>query len=341
MADLFSTDVLTAVITSLLGNPQFLLDGYFGTTQTETSEEIHFDTLEGRRRIAPLVSPLVEGQIVATLGFTTSTLKPAYIKDKRVFDTNRPLKRSPGERIGGSLSPADRIRALLAMDMQDQINMLNRRLEVMAGQVLTTGSLTLSGDKYPTVVLNFNRDPSLTVIPTILWSNSATAVPLDDLQDWAQIMLELIGAMATDVIMTVDVWKIFKQNPEVQAQLKMWRSYNQMPEMAGIAQVREGGVMMGQIAGFNIFVYSGWYIDPTSGVQTPIIPPKTVIMTSDALAGVRGYGAIRDEDIGLQALPYYVKSWVEPDPSVRFLLMQSAPIVFPYRPNASLCATVM
>jgi len=103
MADLFSTDVLTRIVASLLGNPQFLIDRYFQTVQTETSDEIHFDILDGKRRISPFVNPMVEGQIVQSPGFKTSTFKPAYIKDKRVFDMNRPFKRSPGEQIGGTL----------------------------------------------------------------------------------------------------------------------------------------------------------------------------------------------------------------------------------------------
>ena len=139
MADVFSTDVLTAVLQSLLGNPQFLLDRFFGITQAEASEQIHFDVIQGKRRVAPFVSPLVEGQVVASQGFVTNTFTPAYIKDKRVFDMNRPLKRMPGEQIGGTMTPADRIRALIAFDMQDQLNMLRRRLEVMCGEVLTTG----------------------------------------------------------------------------------------------------------------------------------------------------------------------------------------------------------
>src|SRR5262249_50778219 len=146
MADLFSTDTLNRVVASLLGDPQFLLDRFFPIVQTENTEEIHFDTLDGKRRISPFVSPLVEGQIVASLNFKTSTFKPAYIKDKRVFDMNRPLKRYPGEPIGGNLAPSDRLRAMIARDMQDQLTMLNRRLEVMAGEVLVTGKSTISGD---------------------------------------------------------------------------------------------------------------------------------------------------------------------------------------------------
>ena len=340
MADLFSTDVLNRVVASLLGDSQFLLDRYFGMTQTETSEEIHFDVMDGKRRISPFVSPLVEGQIVDTLGFKTATLKPAYIKDKRVFDMNRPLKRSPGEPIGGNLAPADRQRALVARDMQDQLSMLNRRLEVMAGEVLATGKSTISGDKYATVVLDFGRNPGNTITAGKVWSDP-TSLPLDDLQDWSQIMLQNTGIQATDLIMTTDVWKAFRANPSISQRLQLQRTANVMPSLDFNAQIHEGGVSMGTIDQFNIFVYTSWYVDPADGIEKPVIPLKTAILTAPQLEGVRAFGAIRDEAAGLQAVQYFVKSWTEEDPSVRFLMLQSAPLVFPTRPNASFKATVL
>ena len=191
--DLFSTNILNRVVVNLLGESQFLLDRYFTTVQSETTEEIHFDVLDGKRRIAPFVSPLVEGLIVASLGYTTATYKPAYVKDKRVFDMNKPLKRSPGEQVGGTLSPADRLRALIARDMNEQVTMLHRRLEVMAGEVLTTGKSTIVGEKYPQAILDFGRAAGNTVVASVLWSTPSTSHPLDDLQNWSQIILQSTG----------------------------------------------------------------------------------------------------------------------------------------------------
>jgi len=338
--DMYSTDVLNTVLADLKGDSQFLIDRYFGTVQTETSEEIHFDVLDGKRRIAPFVSPLVEGQIVAALGYKTFTFKPAYIKDKRVFDMNKPLKRSPGERIGGSLSPANRLRALIAIDMQDQITMLNRRLEVMAGEVLATGKCTITGDKYPTVVVDFGRAAGNTIVAAPLWSDP-NAKPLADLGAWSQASLQSQGIMLSDVLMTTDVWAAFKANQSVQDQLVNSRAITTPPSLASNQMIQEGGVYMGTIDVYNIWVYAGWYVDPADGVEKPIIPNGTVILTSPQLQGVRAYGAIRDEEAGLQALPYFVKSWIEPDPSVRFVMLQSAPLVVPYRPNCSVKAKVL
>ena len=340
MADLFSTDVLTRIVASLLGNPQWMLDRYFGAVQTETSEEIHFDVMDGRRRITPFVSPLVEGQIVASLGFKTATLKPPYAKDKRVFDMNRPLKRIAGEQIGGTMAPGDRLRAMIARDLQDQLDMLRRRLEVMAAEVMVTGKLTITGDKYPTVNLDFGRAAGNTIVATKLWSDPS-AMPLDDLQDWAQIVLQATGVQVTDVVMGVDVWKIFRNHANVKDRLALQRVYQQFPTMTQNAQIQEGGVFQGNVDSFNIFVYAGWYVDPADGVEKPIFPAQTCVLTTPGIEGAQAYGAIRDEQAGLQALPYFSKSWLEEDPSVRFLLLQSAPLVFPYRPNASFKAKVL
>lgn len=338
MADLFSTNTLTGVVGSLFSVPQFLLDRYFPNVQRSPTEEINFDVLNKTRRLAPFVSPVVAGKVVQSLGFTTKTFKPAYIKDKRVFDVNRPLKRSAGEQIGGTLSPADRQRNLLAVDLVDQIDMINRRLEVMAAEALRTGAVTVTGELYPTQNVSFGRAAGLTVTLTgaARWAQAGVK-PLDLLQDWAQLVLQTSGAMPTDVVMTVDTWKVFRIDADVKLRLDQFRGVSTMTMNA---QIAEGGVFMGVVDGFNVYVYAGWYVDD-NGTEQPIMPAGTVLLCGQQVDGVRAFGAIRDEEAGWQAMPYFPKSWVEQDPSVRYLMMQSAPLVVPYRVNASLSATVL
>jgi len=103
------------------------------------------------------VSPLVAGKVVDNGGYETKSFKPAYIKDKRRFDANAPLKRSISEHIGGTLSPMQRREAALNRALTDQLENLNRREEVMASEVLRTGKITISGDNYPTVEVDFQR----------------------------------------------------------------------------------------------------------------------------------------------------------------------------------------
>ena len=78
-----------------------------------------------------------------------------------------------------------------------------------------------------------------------------------------------------------------------------------------------------------------------NGTTCKLLPEKTVILGSrDGLEGTRCYGAIHDEKANWTAHRYFTKSWVEEDPSVRWLLLQSAPLVVPYRPNASMFVNI-
>lgn len=335
--DIFTTAVLAKVVEALPAPAPFVLNSFFRAVQTEESEEIHFDIATSRRRLAPFVSPLVAGKVVTSLGSSVKTFKPAYVKDKRVFNAARPFKRMVGERIGGSMSPAARLQALLAMDLVDQIDMLTRRQEVMAIEALRTGAITVAGDEYPTVVVDFGRDAALTVTLTAgdRWGESGIE-PLDSLQTWSLKVSEKSAATATTVVMDLKAWTLFSASTKVQKLLDRFRGQEALDSTV----VGEGGRFMGRVGDFDIWVYTGWYEDPATGNLTPYLPDNTVIITGAQLEGVRAYGAIKDEEAGFQAVPYFAKSWVEKDPAVRLLMLQSAPLPVPYRINASFCATV-
>lgn len=335
--DIFSTGVLARVIAELPAPAPFILNSFFRDLQTETSEDIHFDVANGRRRLAPFVAPIVAGKVVQSKGFKTGTFKPAYVKDKRVFDSSRPFKRAIGERIGGELSPAQRQQALLAGDLQDQLEMLARRQEVMAVEALRTGKVTVVGEEYPAVVVDFGRHADLTkaLAAGARWGEAGVD-PLEDVNEWSMLVTQHSGAAANTLIMDVKAWQLFSAAPSVQKLLDRFRGNDKL----NATVVGEGGRYMGNIGDFDIWVYAGWYEDPATETLVPYLPDYTVLITSPDLEGARAYGAIRDEEAGFQAVPYFSKSWIEKDPAVRILLLQSAPLPVPYRVNASFSAKV-
>jgi hypothetical protein len=149
---------------SLLTAPQWALDSYFRTMSQSDAETINFDLILGRRRVAPFCSPLVAGKVVTAQGRQLNTFQPAYIKDKRRINPAEGLKRAIGERIGGGeLSAQERLDAYIANQLQDQIDMVNRRCEIMAVEAIRTGKVTVTGDDYPAVVVDFQRDAALTL----------------------------------------------------------------------------------------------------------------------------------------------------------------------------------
>jgi hypothetical protein len=335
--DIFTTAVLNRVVSELPAPAPFILNSFFRNIQTETSEEIHFDVDSSRRRLAPFVAPIVAGKVVLDKGYTTKTFTPAYIKDKRVFAANRPFKRAIGERIGGNLDPMQRLQLALANNLMDQTDMLTRRQEVMAVEALRTGAVTVVGDLYPTQTVNFGRHADLTVTlaGATLWG-AAGVEPLDDVQTWSMKVTEKSGSTADTLVMDVEAWKLFSASAKVQKLLDRFRGADQLvPTVTG-----EGGRYMGNIGTFDIWVYAGWYEHPDTLALTPYLPARTVLVLGADVEGTRAYGAIKDEAAGFQAMPYFAKSWVEQDPAVRYLMLQSAPLTVPYRVNASLGATV-
>lgn len=337
--DMFDLGVLAKVVASLRRVPSFFLDKFFPEVQTETSPEIHFDVDESRPRLAPMVSPLVAGKIVKGKGYKTSTFSPAYVKDKRVFHPNRALKRTIGEKIGGSLDPMTRMQLLLTRDLTDQVEMLTRRKVVMAVEALVSGKVTVEGEGYETQVVDFGRDASLTVslADAAEWGDDGVS-PLDNLHAWALLVLQKSGATVTDVVFDQKAWDLFAADTKVEKRLDILRAANTGPVALGMKPM-EGAKYMGNIDGYNLWVFAGWY-ENDAGVLTPYLADHSVIMSGPQLEGVQAHGAIQDEEAGIQALEYFAKSWVEKDPSVRWLLMQSAPLVVPYRVNASLYAKV-
>lgn len=344
--DVFSTEYLAGVVENLIRPPSFILDRYYPTVQTFESEEIHFDIIDKKRRLAPLVSPYVPGKVMNKVGRKVNTFSPAYTKDKRVFEPSLGFKRAIGEQIGGmQLDPARRIEQAVVVELEDQVDVLTRRLELMAVESLRTGKCVIAGEQYPSVTVDFQRDATLTIAALAggaRWNQVATATPLDNLRTWALKALKLSTVYPTDIYMHVTDYQFFIQCVQVKDR---WTALNSNQLGTNIAlgkELTEGGVYMGSIDGFNIFVYSGWYTaeaDAAPDAQNEILAPGQLFGCAPQVKGVRAFGAIKDMD-ALKAAEYFPKSWTNDDPSVRYIMLQSAPLMIPTRPNASFGATL-
>lgn len=338
--DIYSTTSLNRTVLDLHRSPAFLLGLFFGSIETSDTEDIKFDVETGKPRISPFVSPLVEGKVVESLGYTTNSFSPAYVKDKRIHNPNKAFKRAMGETIGGSRTPVDRFQAALVRDLADQQAMLVRRKELMAAEVLRTGAITITGDKYPTVSVNFGRDSALTVALSSgsKWGDSGVS-PIKDLENWSLLVFDKSGAAPTDAVMDVAAWQKVRDDSTFD-KLVDKRRLSDVDQIRYTAMIAAGGVYQGRIGDLKIWLFNGNYIDDANASQK-FLPTGTVILGSAQIEGVQHHGAIKDIDAGLQAMESFTKSWTVQDPSSRILLMQSAPLVVPYRPNASFCATVL
>jgi hypothetical protein len=277
--------------------------------------------------------------VVESLGFTTNSFKPAYIKDKRPLDPRRPVRRAIGERLGGGLSAAEREQANLVFEMEDQMAMIDRRLEWMAASALANGTITVTGEGFPDTVVNFGRAAGLTITLTAgdRWGEAGIS-PADNIETWATLVLKESGAAVTDIVFTPLAWGLFIADPKIKAAIEYPRSGTSQVDLGGGRMV--GGQFKGTWGLYRLWLYNDWYIDPADGVEKPMLADGTVIFGSSDLEGLRAFGAIMDPEFAYGALAYAPKTWIEKDPARRMLMMQSAPLVIPTRVNAAGAAKV-
>ena len=341
----YSTIDLIQVVPNLKTAQSFLLDRFFPNIITSDSEEVAIDVDIGKRRMAPFVSPLVEGKLVEQRRFQTNTFKPAYIKDKRAPDLLKPVRRMIGERIGGDLKGIEREMANLEAEMTDQVDILTRRLEWMAASALRLGQVTIEGEGFETVIVDFGRASDLTVALTSnrKWTAAnvaaGTASPTRDIETWATRILKRSGATTSDLVFTPSSWAGFILDPALKGAIVLPAQASFGNVINPGAEVKQGAVYKGKWGQFDLWLYNDWFVDEND-TERPMLYDGDVIMSGPNLQGTRAFGQIMDPAFNYQSLPFAPKTWVQEDPAQRLLLMQSSPIVIPSRVNACLSANV-
>lgn len=347
--NIYDTNVLVGLVPNLKTSQNWLLDRFFPNVVTHDTEEVSIDVDTGKRRMSPFVSPLVEGKLVESRKYQTNTFKPAYIKDKRAPDLRKPIRRQMGERIGGEYTAAEREMLNIQFEMEDQIDMLNRRLEWMAASALTKSQITVVGDGFSTTVIDFGRSSNLTITlsgsdkwPLSVAAGATNTQPSDDIEDWQTLMLKESGAVATDLVFTTSSWKAFRLDTTIKDNAITFPALSPFGNQVDAGpRVNKGAVYKGRWGNFDLWLYNDWFIDPADGIEKPMIPNGAVLMSGADLMGTRAFGVILDPAFNYGPMAFAPKSWIMPDPAQRYLLMQSAPLVIPSRVNASLCATVV
>lgn len=337
--DIYSTAFLNRVVDTMAPVPQVFLDLFFREVLTHDSEEVYIDKVTDKPRLTPFVHPLHQGKIIDSVGYSTSVVKPAYLKDIRVHNPLKALKRRAGEALNGALSPAARQQANIVADLADQRRMLARRMEVMAIEAIRDGKATIIGEGF-NAVIDFGRDAALTV--TLAgpdkWDASTAPDIAGQLETWSQLIADRDGNV-DNVIMDSKAWKLLQANPAVRELLDIRKGDSSTLLISPQVAIQAGVQFKGYLGQFPIWVYSGSYVDPADGVTKKYIPDNTVVLAGARVEGVRHYGAIMDVDV-LVARELYSQSWTERNPSRRMLQTESAPLLVPYRPNSSMKITV-
>jgi hypothetical protein len=342
--DLFETRRMLAALEQRKPPRSFLLDTFFSGSETFDTEHVDIDIWKGKRRLAPFVNPRKEGKVVESQVYKTRSYKPPYIKPKKVTTAEDILKREMGQHIYGSnMSQMQKAAQRLGKDLAELDDMILRREEWMAAQVLTTGKVRCQGDGIDETIDFLMEAEHLPVLAgAALWSATTTAKPLQNMRDWKRLIAKDSGVNPTDVIMSPDVYDAMLYTDEVKGTNNLFDNRRIMLGQIEPRDVGGGVTYIGRITelGLDLWTYEEWYVDEFDDeTEKSMIPTGKLIMGSPNAYTRRLYGAIKDlKSTG--AVRRFPKSWEVEDPSARFVMVQSAPIPALHQVDAFLCATV-
>lgn len=353
MAGLYTTYKLLEVQRKFKQLPAFFLQ-YFPQQINFQEDKIAFDKVSTNfTRVAPFVAPNVQGKVIKEEGYNMVAFKPAYVKPKHVIDPNMIIPRQPGEALGtGSLSIEQRRNAVITFLLQKHRSMHENTWEWMAAQAALYGFVDVEGENYPLVRVSFNRDPALTGVVNWQAGGVTSDQTFADLRNMQRLVSDksVSGTVIRDYIFGGEAWNLFVSiNRSVLFGRDGLMDRNIGGSETSITRLWddvEGVQFMGTISGLDgqglmrIWVNTQKFRDENN-VEQFLMPQNAVAGLSQALDGVRCFGAILDKQAGYQALEYFPKMWENEDPSVEYLMTQGAPLMVPRDANASFLLTVM
>lgn len=346
--NIYDTTTLLGVMRQMEPTSDYWLSNYFGTTVQFETEEIDFNKIQENRKIAPLVVPTAQGVPIYSAAEQRVTLKPAYIKPKDPVSASRVIRRVAG--FGelnntAPMSPQQRYMAIVADILRQHREAIERRWEWMASEAIQHGTVTLEDDKYPRKVVDFERDAGHTVTlgSNNRWGDAGVSI-LGLLESWKVMMRRAkFGGVCNRVTLGVTAWEAMRDDQEIRDLLKTDYNPGTRNNMDLNLGVREGPEVewVGRINGTtDVYVYSDYYEDEAGNV-VDFMDPRDAVLTSPSVQGVRCFGAIQDVKAGFAPLAIFPKMWNAEDPSATFVMNQSAPIMVPLQPNATMRARVV
>lgn len=343
--NIFDTRTMLEALEQLKPARSFLLDMFFRRINVSNSKYVDIDIYKGKRRLAPFVNPRLEGKVVEKRGYKTYTYEPPYIKPKMVTTAEDLLQRSMGNHIYmDNMSPAEKAAEEVGKNLAELDEMITRREEWMAAQVLTTGKIVVKGDGVDDEI-DFLMEA--THLPTLsggaLWSAPTTAKPLDDFRDWKRRVAQDSGVVPTDAIIGSSAYENFMACNQITGANGLFDLRRVNVGEINPRDLGNGVSYIGTITeiGLDLWTYDEWYVDEyDNDTEKPMMPVDKVLLGNPAARTQRQYGAIRDIT-ALASVPRYPKSWEEPDPSARYIMLQSAPLPSLHQVDAFLCATVL
>lgn len=351
--NILNTHTLLMAVEELTPAKSFLRDRYFPTneaTDVFATDDVLIEYKDGNKKAAPFVAPRKGGVTVLRDGYNLQRFTPPYIAPRRALTIDEINKRGFGEALYTDLTPEERQGVYLLRDADELGEMITRREEVMAAEVMLNGGLVAKAigddiDNPEEFELRFygeEENPNV-YTPTVSWDDPKANI-LGDLGAMLK-MFTAKGIPATEIVVGSDVADAIIHNDDIKEFLDIRRyelgsvDPRELPDgtsLIAVLNVRGRDI--------SVICYDETYTND-EGEDVPFIPAGSIIMCAPA-AGRMAYGAVTqleqaDKNFHTykgKRVPKYLAS---AEKESRTLTLKSRPLPIPNRKGAFVSAEVI
>jgi hypothetical protein len=304
--------------------PRFLIDNFWGGVRNTFSKYIDWEVRNGKIRLARFRPSGAAANVVGRNGGKLTTVTAPNIREKMPLTAPELFRKSAefGQVFldGGASIDAARERAL-SDDLRQLRSRIEEREEWMAAQLLTTpGVISYEDEEVAwTLDMDLPSDVSFTIVGTDVWAGSTSNV-VNDLETFSNRTRSYTGVGITDIILGEGAATAFRNDKSVREDLK------QINFEVGRLRVDFGTNSIGRFANINFWSYSREYLDE-NGVTQNMMPSNMAIGIGGTFKqnSERTFGLVEEVEETF-ADQFFSKSWVDQDPSVRWVLVSSRPL---------------
>lgn len=325
---------------------------WFQQQINSTDEYIDFEKLPKlSRKLAAFALPLARGASIYDDSARTFRVKPAYIKMDDSVDPLKPLVKQAG--IDPSIldesriTPMQRIELLKVAIAAAHRRAIELRWDWLAAKAIIDGKVTLTGEGYPTTLVDFGRDANHTVTLTDGTRIGDSGIKaLDVIQAQMDTMSNAeFGALPTRITMGGSVWSKLREDAGILDHMDTnvrdpAHTIDRGLNSGKIFKVGELSVGGNSGQKVELVVNNETYVDPVTNVSTRYLGAKEMVFTGspEALQGYRCFGRIIDQDARYEAIDVFGKNYTEQvgDITVQRISHKSAPLMVPVNPDATL-----
>jgi hypothetical protein len=301
-----------------------------GKRHGEPTDRLGFEIITGSEKVLKNLAINAPAEVRDKTDRKIITMSAPRLSQKRLIHTYE----LNAMRALGEVQGLETLQRKIAIEQDDMRSEFDRTIEFWCSRALRG---QIYDSDLTTILVDFAMDATHqpTLLATERWSET-TSTPIKDIREWKRLV-ELDSGHA---ITGWTAWVGYHTMDALvkHADIKGLLQYQQGPQLLGTGQVL-------YIAGVTIREYNSTFLDNTDTRRYFIEPNDFILVGEGRDVFDFPFAKVVDEEapgaVGNPGAPefYFSKSWVEKDPSGRWIKVEGRPLPVVRRPDAIVRAT--